>query len=32
MAVWLAIIIGVVVAIAIPLIGMSYARTKKPDD
>lgn len=32
MAIWLAVIIGVVVAIVIPLVGAWYARSKKPDD
>lgn len=32
MAVWLAVIIGVIVAIAIPLIGLWYARSEKPGD
>jgi hypothetical protein len=32
MAVWIAIIMGVVVAIAIPLVGAWYARSNKPGD
>jgi hypothetical protein len=32
MAVWLAVIVGVVVAIAIPLVGAWYARSRKPED
>ncbi len=31
MARWLPIIFGIVVAIAIPLFGIWYARPKKPD-
>jgi hypothetical protein len=32
MAHWLPIIIGVIVAIAIPLVGAWYARSNKPED